>query len=926
MGKRGIMMDDFPKTDAIDPSATNENEQVADDGVHRRRSLGLQRQFQLALAGLFLFFSIIAAGIIYIHEKRLLEETALAKSQLVLAAVESTRGYVRETLRPRMYGVLGADGFLLEAMSTSYITRAVMDRFNESKPEYRYRRVARNARNPVSEPTPVENELIRYFEEHPEERYWRGIHPMDDGGVAYIHARPVNMSSSCLACHGNVADAPSAMVEQYGPERGFGYGEGELAGIMAVSVPVSVALDQIRTRALSVFWVTLLLLVLLYVLILCLFDRMVIRSLRGLLAVFRQGLVDEEEHQLLDTASKKVEIGELTDAAHDLTRHLAAAREKVARHAGEMEQRVAERTRDLEDSRVRLRRKVAARNRELATLNRIAERITRSLRLAEILPEVLDQTLSLIPAEGAAIYLLSDKGRRRALTLECGQNADKLTPAIVADAGEEPGRTPASLHESLWIAAGGEMSSFACKRNRDCLNVPLVCRDRVLGVMTFVGMAFDETPAEMNALLMSIGQQIGITVESLQNMSAVVQTKEVLQSVFDGIPDIMVLLDRDLRVRMVNRAYLDRHGADLETTLGKHCRALDGACDCPLASRELGRALETKRETREEVHTRAGEIFRVYHYPILDDGGAVWGILRYAKDITLEKQVAQRIQQTEKLAALGQLGAGVAHEINNPMGIILCYTDLIRRQLGVSARSNAGGIGEGRAGAQPVDPERVGGDLDIIEKQARNCQRIVTDLLNFARSGSAERRPADLNAAVTEVAEMVRQQFRNKGTEVTVDSASDLPAVPMNIDRMKQVFLNLLINAQQAIGEGGGAIRVRTGFRPDEGMAEIAVADDGSGIPPDVVEKIFDPFFSTKRTGEGTGLGLSVSYGIVRDHGGEITVRSEPGKGSEFRIWLPVEDSSIEAPKETSGEASMEASIDASIDVNARLNGTVEGA
>ncbi|MFP4306759.1 MAG: DUF3365 domain-containing protein [Desulfococcaceae bacterium] len=847
----------------------------------RRWNLGLQLQFQLALGALFLLFSLVAAMLIYAHEKRQLEENALRKSHLVMAAVESTRAYVRDTLRPRMYAELGPEGFVLEAMSTSYITRAVMDRFKETLPEYRYRRVAVNARNPVSEPTSSELDLIRFFHEHPESDRWRGMRTVQ-GDVAFVHARPVRMGESCLACHGEVSDAPMAMVAQYGAERGFGYAENQLAGVMAVSIPVRLALEQIRGRALSVFWVTLLLLVFLYVLIIFLFNRMVIRSLRGLLAIFHQGLVGEEEERLLKTASQKVEIDELADAAQDLTRHLAAAREKVARHAEEMERCVTDRTRELEISQARLREKVETRNRELATLNRIAERITRSPRLAEILPDVLDQTLRLIPADGAAIYLLAGEGESRALTLACRRNAEKLSSAVSVPADNSPGDAPASLPtsltEALRIAAGGTMSQFGCKRNRNCLNVPLICRERVLGVMIFVGMDAVDPPAEMNALLLSIGQQIGVAVESLQNVHALLQSKEILQSVFDGIPDVMVLLDRDLRVRMVNRAYLKRNGGTLETALGRVCGAMGGSCQCPLAGRELAMALETRRETREEIRTEAGEIFRVYHYPILDETEEIWGVLRYAKDVTLEKQVEQRIQQTEKLAALGQLGAGVAHEINNPMGIILCYADLIRRQL---------------AEADPID-----NDLKVIEKQARNCQRIVTDLLNFARGGVAERRAENVNTAVTEVAEMVRHQFRKRSTKLTLALNDSVPPVPMDMDRMKQVFLNLMMNAQQAIGDGGGAIRVETGWsctdprRADcpagEEVVEITIADNGGGIPPEVVEKIFDPFFSTKKTGEGTGLGLSVSYGIVKDHGGEIEVESEPGKGSRFTVRLPV--------------------------------------
>ena len=412
------------------------------------------------------------------------------------------------------------------------------------------------------------------------------------------------------------------------------------------------------------------------------------------------------------------------------------------------------------------------------------------------------------------------------------------------------------------------MSTFVCRRNKNCINVPLVCRERVLGVMIFVGVDMEETSDEQKELLLSVGKQVGITIDSLFNVAALVQHKELLQSVFDGIPDIMVLMDRNRVIRMANRAYLKRHGCTLEQAIGRKCLALEGECDCSLAGTRLSEAMATRRQTREEITTQKGEIFRVYCYPILDEAGEVWGILRYAKDITLEKQVESRIQQTEKMAALGQLDAGVAHEINNPLGIILCYTDLLRRQL--------------------PDREESLQDLETIEKQAGNCQRIVSDLLNFSRSRTAEPVPVDVNQAVTEVIHMVQQQFEKKGTVLQTELEEGLPEVDLDPDRIQQVFLNLMMNAHQALDGRSGRIRISTAFRPESSSIAVVVGDNGPGIPPEIRSRIFDPFFSTKQTGEGTGLGLSVSYGIVKEHGGDIEVRSNPGEWTEFVVTLPV--------------------------------------
>lgn len=848
----------------INPDPTDFEKTIQNRRTRKRRHFGLQLQFQIALGMIFTVFCALTAGLIYSHEKRLLEQTALSKSHMVMAAVESTRAYIRETLRPKMYEFAGPDTFLLEAMSTSYVTRAVMDRFNETLPDYRYRRVAVNARNPESTPTEVEMELIRHFQQNPDKSQWQGMRKVD-GTVGFFHARPVIMRSSCLKCHGRVEDAPASLVQQYGDQRGFGYRQGQLAGVMAVSIPVNVALKKIQSQALSVFWVSLVLLIFLYILISFLFNRMAVRHLRGLLDIFRHGLVDNSEHPSFQETSTKVEIDQLTDAALDMTRHLQSTREELKQYAARLEQRVAERTRDLESSRAQLQEKVVARNRELKTLNQIAELITRSFRLSDILPAVLEQTLGLIPAQGAAIYLLGGI-EKRSLKLECSRNADKLA-ARLDDEPQSRASAPQSLHEAIWAAASGKTTLFACKRNLNCLNIPLVCRERVLGVMTFVGVDFGETSQELQDLLMSIGQQIGITVESLQNVSALLQHKELLQSVFDGIPDVMVLLDRDLIIRMVNKAYMERHRTTSEAVIGRPCRALQG-CECPLAGTHLKTALSTRQQTKEEVRTKEGEIFRVYYYPIPDDNGQIWGILRYAKNITLEKQVEQRIQQTEKLAALGQLAAGVAHEINNPIGIVLCYTELLKRQLDES------------------DQKRK--DIDIIEKHAVNCRRIVSDLLKFSRGPKTDPTRAQVNTALSEVVEMVRQQFQKNGTRISMKLNERLPLLNLDVDKMKQVFLNLLMNAHQAVSSPDGRIQITSRYLPAKAAVEISFADNGSGIAAEIAARIFDPFFSTKGPGEGTGLGLSVSYGIVKNHDGDIRMTTQVGTGSEFVVRLPV--------------------------------------
>lgn len=219
---------------------------------------------------------------------------------------------------------------------------------------------------------------------------------------------------------------------------------------------------------------------------------------------------------------------------------------------------------------------------------------------------------------------------------------------------------------------------------------------------------------------------------------------------------------------------------------------------------------------------------------------------------------------------LGEPTAGLAHELHNSLGVILCYTDLLKREMADF----------------PLGLKDVG----VIEKHALTSKRIVSDLLKFARGHERARlQHASLNRVMTEALQMMGHQFRKRGMQLECLLDETLPDVLLDVERMKQVLVNLLMNATQALN-GRGLVRVVT--RRDGDTVEVRVWDNGPGIDQNIRDKIFDPFFTTKDIGEGTGLGLAVSYGIVQDHEGEILVESEPGQWTEFIIRLPVERTS----------------------------------
>jgi signal transduction histidine kinase len=227
------------------------------------------------------------------------------------------------------------------------------------------------------------------------------------------------------------------------------------------------------------------------------------------------------------------------------------------------------------------------------------------------------------------------------------------------------------------------------------------------------------------------------------------------------------------------------------------------------------------------------------------------------------RRVNERLLLTEKLAALGQLAAGVAHELNTPLASISGYAE----ELSEIARG---------------DGEKIRKYTETIRTQTERCKGITQSLLNFARTREFRMQPVDVNALLREAIDYLRFKKRSESLEIASDLRASMP-VQADPGQLLQVFLSILINAADAI-EGGGTIRVRSDSA--DGV-RIVIADSGCGIPPENLKRVFEPFFTTKGPGKGTGLGLSLSYGIVKQLGGSIDLRSEVGKGTEVAIALP---------------------------------------
>jgi len=398
-----------------------------------------------------------------------------------------------------------------------------------------------------------------------------------------------------------------------------------------------------------------------------------------------------------------------------------------------------------------------------------------------------------------------------------------------------------------------------------------------------------ETPAEMDLIRVGAADQLLVMVqlrditdrkrlerqletyrEELEHnvnerTREIEETKQYLENLLENANDVIYTLDTEQRFTYVN-SKIEAWGYRKDDLIGRPYLAL-------LSKRHRGRRLKStldigaKQVYEVEVVTRTGEprAVMVSVSPLHGSEGAILGVLGIARDMTETKKLEQRIRNSEKLASVGRLAAGVAHEINNPLGGILnCLYNLRKGTLSPSRQ----------------EEYRVS-----MEDGVRRVQTIVRQLLDFSQQHEPEFALTDINHVVDRVLVLTTHLFAPNRIRLETGFGQGLPNVTLDRHMIEQVLMNLVLNAVQAMKDGGG-LTIRTSVV--EGVCLIEVCDTGSGIPPVVLPRIFDPFFTTKSEGEGTGLGLSVSLGIVERHGGKILVHSEVGKGTTFTLCLPV--------------------------------------
>ena len=395
------------------------------------------------------------------------------------------------------------------------------------------------------------------------------------------------------------------------------------------------------------------------------------------------------------------------------------------------------------------------------------------------------------------------------------------------------------------------------------LGAPLVAAGHTMGALALWGRAPDAFPADAGPLLGVVAAQVSLALENAQLLSLLSDGKREWEEMADAISHAICILDPRGVVRRANRPFAALVDVPVTALPGRPWAALlppdwIGPLTDLLGRAGSGAVAELRRKER---------LYAVSVVPVTGAAGDSTVLL--VEDHTETRRLQEHLVQSEKLSAIGQLIAGVAHELNNPLASVLGFADFLVEDSAV--------------------PPRLAEPLRVIQQEAQRAASIVKNLLTFARRQERDRGRLAIGTVLERTAALLRNQLLALNVELRLSVDGDLPEVEGSLNELQQVFLNLTNNAAQAIASlarpDGGHVTLHA-RRWLEGVA-VDVGDDGPGIPEALHQRVFEPFFTTKAEGEGTGLGLSICQGIVREHGGRLTVRSTPGQGATFTVELP---------------------------------------
>jgi len=413
--------------------------------------------------------------------------------------------------------------------------------------------------------------------------------------------------------------------------------------------------------------------------------------------------------------------------------------------------------------------------------------------------------------------------------------------------------------------------------------VPLTSSDQVSGVVELINHREGGFTRGDLDLLEKLGESIAHLLrniqmtEQLKVMNAhleasrweLVRSRNTLRSLFDNLPDSLYIIDRKYRLVAVNMARANRVNAEPRQIINHLCyealyKRSEPCTNCLVAETFYNHIITNRTERVWDGSDHPLE-WDITAYPILEEEDEVPQVIIFERDVTEKNMMGAILIQSEKMAAVGQLAAGIAHEINNPLTVVLANAQLLERSL-------------------PKDSDDAEA-VDLISRAGTRALQVVRNLLNFARKEQSEVKPTDINQSIQSALDMLRHEFLERSIEFTFEPGNNLSMIMASPENLSGVWVNILINAMDAMVGIQGKIRIVTQQNGNE--IRVIINDNGHGIEPEKLKRIFEPFYTTKEVGKGTGLGLSICHRVIKQHGGNILVDSQVGVGTTFTIILP---------------------------------------
>ena len=389
------------------------------------------------------------------------------------------------------------------------------------------------------------------------------------------------------------------------------------------------------------------------------------------------------------------------------------------------------------------------------------------------------------------------------------------------------------------------------------MGAPIVAVGRNLGVVTVAAGQPDKYGPKDLAVLTAVVAQAAIALENARLLQLLSSGKRQWESTVDAINQAICIIDEQGVVRRANRVFADLVQMQVTAIPGRPWISLLPPAWAAVVSQALAEPGAHEIRTGDRVYT-----VNVVRMEGSDDEAAVLSF----EDHTEKRRLQDQLIQSEKMSAIGQLIAGIAHDLNNPLASVVGFADFL---------AESGDV-----------PPALAEPLRVIRQEAERAATIVKNLLSFARRQEGERLAQPIQPVLESVLALLRNELMALNVEVSLTVEDGIPEIEINPNQIKQVFVNLLSNAAQAIAASGKPGRIAISAKRWLDGVAVSVADDGPGIPEELLPRVFEPFFTTKTQGEGTGLGLSICQGIVKEHGGRITLESSPGAGATFTVEL----------------------------------------